>query len=83
MALNPMLMPLAEIEKFALANQLVIDSVLYHDYTKDEMLQYIKDNIGRVSCFPVCYYGNVISAIRIEEVVNGQNVISYWNVVEE
>lgn len=83
MAFTSMLMSLAEIKKFALANQLEIDSVLYHDFTKDEMLQYIKDNIGKVACYPVCYYGNVISAIRIEEVVNGQNVISYWNVVDD
>ena len=72
-----------EVDKIVVNNHLELVSKFYSHFSKEEMLQYIKDNIGRVSCIPIYYCGNTISSIRIIENKNGHKMVSYWNVVDE
>lgn len=80
MDFNSLKLSFDELKAFVEANNLELESSIHEGFSNQQMLEYIKMNIGRVICRPMYYYGNTISAVHVEEIVNGKKNVSYWNV---
>lgn len=82
MSFNRLILSLDEVENFVSSHNLELVSESHPDFSNEQMLAYVKANIGRVACVPKYYCGNTISCIHIEEVLNGKTVVSFWNIKE-
>lgn len=70
-----------EVKAFVMTHQMKLESTAHQKLTNEQMLVYIKENMEKIVCRPIYYYGDVITSIHIEESIANRKVVSYWNVI--
>ena len=76
-------MSFEEVTIFVASHKLKLESIVHKGCTNEQMLAYVKTNYDKIVCRPLYYYGDTISAIHIEETINNQKMVSYWNVIND
>ena len=74
-------MSFEEVKDFMSTHTLELKSIVHKGFSNEQMLDYIKTNYDKIECRPLYYYGDTISAILIEEMIDDKKVVSYLNSV--